>query len=88
MNVTLKPKHQQFIQEQIESGRFPNADAAIATALELLEKLNEEYIQWVEETRQKVEEAEKELDRGEGLDGETVMHQLLERFQKARQEKI
>ncbi|WP_204102862.1 MULTISPECIES: type II toxin-antitoxin system ParD family antitoxin [Spirulina sp. CCY15215] len=87
MNVSLKPKHQKFIQEQIESGRFSNADAVIETAFELLEKLNEEYVQWVKETRQKVEEAEKELDRGEGLDGETVVNQILERFQKERQEK-
>lgn len=85
MSINLKPEHEQFIIAQIASGRFTNADEVIDTALRLLEKLNDEYIQWVEETRQKVDVAIAELDRGEGLNGETVVMQILERFQKARE---
>ncbi len=85
MSINLKPEHEQFIRAQIASGRFTNADEVIDTALRLLEKLNDEYIQWVEETRQKVDVAIAELDRGEGLNGETVVMQILERFQKARE---
>ncbi|MEO1559253.1 MAG: hypothetical protein AAFS12_06325, partial [Cyanobacteria bacterium J06632_19] len=54
-------------------------------AFRLLEKLNAEYAQWIEETRQKVDVAIAELERGEGLDGETVVAEILERFQKARE---
>ena len=39
----------------------------------------------IEETRQKVDFAIAELERGEGLDGETVVNEILERFQKARE---
>ncbi|BAY34830.1 hypothetical protein NIES2107_67400 [Nostoc carneum NIES-2107] len=85
MTINLKPEHEQLIKAQIASGRFTNADEVIGTALKLLEKLNAEYSQWVEETRQKVEVAIAEMDRGEGLDGETVTMQILERFQKARE---
>ncbi|MDZ7958445.1 MAG: type II toxin-antitoxin system ParD family antitoxin [Aulosira sp. DedQUE10] len=85
MTINLKPEHEQLIRAQIASGRFTNADEVIGTALKLLEKLNDEYIQWVEETRQKVEVAIAEIDRGEGLNGETVVMQILERFQKARE---
>lgn len=85
MSINLKPEHEQLIRAQIASGRFTNADEVIDTALRLLEKLNDEYIQWVEETRQKVDVAIAELDRGEGLNGETVVMQILERFQKARE---
>lgn len=88
MNVSLKPEHQKFIQKQIESGQFPNADAVIETAFRLLEQSNQEYIQWLRETRQKVEKAEQELDRGEGLEGEIVVNQILNRFQKAREAQI
>lgn len=85
MNIQLKPEHEQFIQAQIASGRFTNADEVIDIAFQLLEKINSEYILWLEETRQKVDIAIAEIERGEGLDGETVVMEILERFQKARE---
>ncbi|QMS89906.1 type II toxin-antitoxin system ParD family antitoxin [Nostoc edaphicum CCNP1411] len=85
MNIELKPEHEQFIQAQIASGKFTNADEVIDVAFHLLDKLNSEYVQWVEETRQKVDVAIAEIERGEVLDGETVVMQILEKFQKARE---
>ncbi|MBG1266468.1 ribbon-helix-helix domain-containing protein [Nostoc sp. WHI] len=85
MNIKLKLEHEQFIQAQIASGKFTNADEVIDVAFQLLEKLNSEYVQWVEETRQKVDVAIAEIERGEVLDGETVVIQILEKFQKARE---
>jgi antitoxin ParD1/3/4 len=40
--------------------------------------------EWIEETREKVDVAIVELERGEGLDGETVVMDILERFRHAR----
>jgi antitoxin ParD1/3/4 len=85
MNIELKPEHEQFIQAQIASGKFTNADEVIDVAFHLLEKLNSEYVQWVQETRQKVDVAIAEIERGEVLDGETVVMQILKKFQKARE---
>ena len=85
MKVLLKPEHQQFIQAQIAAGKFTDADEVVDAAFRLLEKLSGEYSQWIEETRAKVDVAIAELDRGEGLDGETVVYQILERFQQARE---
>lgn len=85
MNIELKPEHEQFIQAQIASGKFTNADEVIDVAFQLLEKINSEYAQWVEKTRQKVDVAIAEIERGEVLDGETVVMQILEKFQKARE---
>ncbi|MEA5623016.1 ribbon-helix-helix domain-containing protein [Nostoc sp. UHCC 0251] len=85
MNIELKPEHEQFIQTQIASGKFTNADEVIDVAFQLLEKLNSEYVQWVEETRQKVDVAIAEIESGEVLDGETVVMQILEKFKKARE---
>ncbi len=85
MNVKLKPEHEQFIQAQIASGKFTNADEVIDVAFQLLEKLNSEYVQWVEETRQKVDVAIAEIERGEVLDGESVVIEILEKFQKVRE---
>jgi antitoxin ParD1/3/4 len=85
MNITLQPEIEQFIQAQIATGRYANAEEVISKALKLLEKQDKEYQEWVEETRQKVDVAIAELERGEGLDGETVVMQILDRFQKARE---
>ncbi|RUR75459.1 type II toxin-antitoxin system ParD family antitoxin [Chlorogloeopsis fritschii PCC 9212] len=85
MNITLKPEIEQFIQAQIATGRYANAEEVISKALKLLEEQDKEYQEWVEETRQKVDVAIAELERGEGLDGETVVMQILDRFQKARE---
>jgi antitoxin ParD1/3/4 len=85
MEILLRPEHEQFIQTQIAMGKFTNAGEVVDAAFRLLEKLSDEYSQWIEETRAKVDIGRAELDRGEGLDGETVVNQILERFQQARE---
>ncbi len=85
MNIILKPEIEQFIQAQIATGRYTNAEDVITKALKLLAESDKGYQEWEEETRQKVDVAIAELERGEGLDGETVVMQILDRFQKARE---
>ena len=53
-------------------------------AFNLLEARDRDCIQWVGETRVKIDAAAESLDRGEGLDGEMVVNRMLERFHKAR----
>ena len=48
----------------------------ISTILKLLDKWEKDYQRWVEETRQKVEVAVDQLERGEGIDGEIVVERL------------
>ena len=85
MNIQLKPNQEQFIQKQLKSGIFNSSEQVIDTAFYLLEILDEDYLQWVEETRQKIDVAIAELDNGEGLDGEQVINDILEKFKKAQQ---
>ncbi|MBC1194166.1 MAG: type II toxin-antitoxin system ParD family antitoxin [Microcystis panniformis] len=85
MNIQLKPNQEQFIQKQLKSGRFNNSEQVIDTAFYLLEILDQDYLQWVEETRQQIDVAIAELDNGEGLDGEKVINDILEKFKKAQQ---
>ena len=85
MNIQLKPNQEQFIQKQLKSGRFNNSEQVINTAFYLLEILDQDYLQWVEETRKKIDVAIAELDNGEGLDGEEVINDILEKFKKAPQ---
>jgi len=85
MNIQLKPEEEQFIQTQIARGKYENPEAVISKALKLLVEWEEGYQNWVEATRQKVEVAAEQLDRGEGIDGEIVVERLREKLRKARE---
>jgi antitoxin ParD1/3/4 len=87
MNIQLKPEQEKLIQAQIESGKYHSAEEIVDIAFRLFDKLQSEYAEWIEDTRQKVDVAVAELERGEGLEGETVVAEILDRFKKAHQEK-
>jgi antitoxin ParD1/3/4 len=64
-------------------------DEIIVVALELLAYRNEHpqsdrYPEWVEETRLQVAGLA-QLERGEGIDGETVIARLPQKFRKIRE---
>jgi antitoxin ParD1/3/4 len=84
MTIALQPEHEQFIQTQLATGRYANATEVITEALQLLEKRNE-YDHWVEEIGTQIDIAAEQLDRGEGMDGETVVAQLRAKLQQARE---
>jgi antitoxin ParD1/3/4 len=86
MQITLKPEHEKIIQAQIATGRYTEIEEVVDIAFRLLEKLSFDHAQWIEETRQKVDVAIAELERGEGLDGETFVMEILEKFKKAHHE--
>ncbi len=84
MSITLKPEQERFILEQIARGRFRSIDQVLAQAFKLLEEKSQEYEAWIEKSRQQVDEAAAELERGEGIPLETVMEQLQDKFRQAR----
>ena len=88
MNIQIKPELEQIIQAQIATGRYTNPEDVISKALKLLLEWDKGYQNWVEETREKVDVAIEQLDRGEGINGEVVISQLRERNkQKAHPQK-
>ena len=81
MNLLLKPEHQKLIEAQLSTGRYANPDEIITEALELLNK-RDQYQKWSEEIGQKIDIAAQQLDRGEGIDGESAIAQLRTKLQK------
>jgi antitoxin ParD1/3/4 len=81
--LTITPEHEKLIQNQLDTGRYDNAEEVLAIALRLLTRLDAEQQAWIEETRQQIEIGIAELDRGEGVDGPTTMKQYLQQFQAA-----
>lgn len=84
MEILLEPEREQFIQKQLEVGRYQTQDEAINVALLLLEKLDGEYLQWLDEAREKVAVGITQLDRGESHDANQVIEEILDRFRHAK----
>ena len=85
MNIQIKPELEQIIEAQIATGRYTNPEDVISKALKLLLEWDKGYQNWVEETREKVDVAIEQLDRGEGINGEVVISQLRDKLRQARE---
>jgi len=82
MNIVLTPEQEKFIQSQIRKGRYVNGQEIIDRALQLLEQQEQEYERWIQATRQKVMIGIEQLEKGEKVDGEVVVAQLQNKFEK------
>lgn len=80
MNISLTLEQQEFIQEQLKSGRYINASEVIAQALRLLEEEERHYQTWVEETRRKVAVGIEQADRGQLTDGKVAIATLQQKL--------
>ena len=88
MTIKLKPEQEKFLQEQIATGKYSSTEELIDKMFSVFEQLSSEYDAWVVETRQKVELAAEEIERGEAVDGEITIAELLEKFQQAQNTKL
>ena len=88
MSITLNSEQETFterllwriVANLIATGSFQTADEVLQVALRLLEKDLQSYQSWVVQTRAQVQEGIDSLNRGEGVDGETVVSDLLARI--------
>lgn len=78
MNVTLKPELQQFVDEQIRSGRFTTPDEVLEAGLTrlMLDPVND----LDDEDVAGIEESEAQIARGEDLDWREVSADLRTRY--------
>jgi antitoxin ParD1/3/4 len=83
MNRSLKPELESFIQAQIVSGKYANADEVIEAALNLLDRQNS-YELWRQEIGDKIDLAIAQIERGEGLNGDEVFANLRAKLQAAK----
>jgi antitoxin ParD1/3/4 len=84
MSITLNPEQETIIANLIATGGFQTADEVLQVALKLLEQERHSYQSWVTETREQVKEGIESLDQGEGVDGETVVNDLLAKLRQAK----
>jgi antitoxin ParD1/3/4 len=79
MEITLSPRLTKLVEQQIASGQYESIDELFEVALSLLAK-RDQYDQWVREVGEKIDVGIQQLDRGEGVDGETAISQLRQRL--------
>jgi antitoxin ParD1/3/4 len=84
MSIILKSEQQQLIQQQIALGRFGSEEKVLEKALQILSSQYLEYDNWVADTRAKIDEAQQEIDRGEGIPIDIAMAQLRSQLDQNR----
>ncbi|MGE5608384.1 MAG: type II toxin-antitoxin system ParD family antitoxin [Bacillota bacterium] len=62
MTISLSPELQRFVEEQVRSGRFVTADAAVAEAVRQMKEREEKLAS----LRREIQIGLDELDRGQG----------------------
>ena len=84
MNVSLTPELENFVQQKVTSGRYTSASEVVREALRLLEDHDKGRAAQLQEFRSEIDGRLASLDRGEGIDGETVLAQLRAKSQQRR----
>ncbi|MEG4530293.1 type II toxin-antitoxin system ParD family antitoxin [Microcoleus sp. D2_18a_D3] len=81
MNIVLKPEYEEFIQAQIQSGKYGSAEELIGEAIALLR----ERKQRIEELRQKIAVGTAQIAKGQVTDGELVFAKIQEKIDRREQ---
>lgn len=85
MNVSLTPELEQFIQSQLESGRYASSDELIIAGIKLLEEQERIYKGRFDELQREILIGIEASEQGEVVDGETVFRELEQKLQQRRQ---
>ncbi len=80
MSITLNSEQETIVANLIATGRFQTADEVVQVASRLLETDGQSYQSWVIQTRTQAQAGIDSLERGEGVDGETAVNDLLARI--------
>ncbi|MBN4001745.1 type II toxin-antitoxin system ParD family antitoxin [Nostoc sp. LPT] len=86
MYVSLTPELEQFIQSQVESGKYSSSEEVILAAIKQLEVRENIYKGRFEELQRLIMIGVEASERGEVIDGETVFHQLQQKLQERREQ--
>ena len=78
MNVSLTPELEKIVQAKVRSGRYTSASEVVREALRLLEQHDNLRAVHLKELRSRIDHGLAAMDRGEGIEGEKFMQQMLD----------
>lgn len=93
MQITLSQEQTQVLETLVTQGKYSSLEEAVNTALLLLietadlpnEDNSLEYVAWLDATRQKINTAREQAERGEVLEADVVLAQLRAKVQTAKE---
>lgn len=85
MNVSLTPELENFVQSKVTAGRYASASEVVREALRLLEDQDKARSAQLTEFRAEADRRLASLDRGEGIDGESVFAEIRQKSTSRRQ---
>jgi antitoxin ParD1/3/4 len=86
MSISLTPELEQFIQNQVASGKYTSTEEVIIAGIKLLEERENIYKGRFEELKREIAIGIEASERGEVIDGEIVFRQLEQKLQQRRQQ--
>ena len=84
MTIQLKPEQENFIKAQVASDKYNSPQEVVDKMFLVFETVQNNYKQWLQETRLKIDEGIESLERGEGIDGEIVLKRLRQRLHQTK----
>ena len=87
MNLQIGSDTEARIQERLKSGRYSTPIDVVLAGLQLLEEREQTRSVDLEHVRKQIFTGLRQLDRGEGLDGEQVFADLLAEMDEPRETK-
>lgn len=87
VNVSLTPELDEFLQGQVQSGRYQTASEVVREALRLLELRERRREQAFRQLKSKLARGVAEAERGELLDGDEIFDELRDMIEERRRAK-
>jgi antitoxin ParD1/3/4 len=84
MNVSLTPELEQLVESKVKSGRYQSASEVIREGLRLLDDQDRLRKAQLEEVCRNIRIGIEQPDRGEAIDGESVLAELKQRSKALR----
>ena len=79
MSISLTNKQEYFIQSKLEAGKYHSAEEILEVALRLLDEYDRSDGEWVDDVRNKIDDAIKFSEHTPPIDGETFVDRILQR---------
>ena len=80
MNIYLTQQQENIIERQVQTGKYHSPEEVIEVALTLLDEYEKNDAEWINEIRQKIEDAIIESEKNAPVDGETFINQIIDDY--------
>ena len=87
MSISLTPELEEFIQNQVASGKYSSTEEVIIAGIKLLEEREKIYQGRFEELKREIMVGVEASERGEVIDGREVIEKLRQRNQSMKKAK-